>query len=76
MILELLISLALGIISGIITGITPGIHVNLVSVLVLSFSSVLLQITSPIILAVYIISLAITHTFLDSLPSMPVAVSS
>src|SRR3989344_534907 len=70
MILELLISLALGIISGIITGITPGIHVNLVSVLVLSFSSVLLQITSPLILAVYIISLAITHTFLDSLPSI------
>ena len=70
MILELLISLALGIISGIFTGITPGIHVNLVSVLVLSFSSVLLQITSPLILAVYIISLAITHTFLDSLPSI------
>lgn len=53
-----------------LTGLIPGIHVNLVSVLVLSFSALLLTITSPLVLAVFIISLAITHTFLDALPSI------
>lgn len=67
---EIIIALVLGIITGIITGLTPGIHINLVSLLVLSFSPFLLQITSPVVLGVYIISLAIVHTFLDALPSI------
>src|SRR3989338_4022853 len=54
---EVLAALGLGIISGIITGLIPGIHVNLVSVLMISFSAVLLDLVSPLILAVYIISL-------------------
>jgi len=65
-----IIALILGTLSGIITGLIPGIHVNLISVLILSFSTILLTITSPLVVAVYIISLAITHTFLDSLPSI------
>ncbi len=69
-IIEILIALLLGVLTGIITGITPGIHINLVSLLVLSSAPFLLQITSPIVLGVYIISLAITHTFLDALPSI------
>jgi len=67
---NILIALILGISAGIITGLVPGIHVNLVSVLLISFSAVLLTYTSPILLAVFIISLAITHTFLDSIPSI------
>src|SRR3989344_2824650 len=67
---EILVALLLGVLSGIFTGITPGIHVNLVSVLVLTFSPFLLRITSPLVLGGYIISLAITHTFLDVLPSI------
>ncbi|MBR9683181.1 hypothetical protein GOV03_01440 [Candidatus Woesearchaeota archaeon] len=70
MFLEVIIALVLGVLAGTITGLIPGIHVNLISVLVLSFSALLLQITSPIVLGVFIISLAITHTFLDSLPSI------
>src|SRR3989344_1756356 len=70
MLLEILVALALGVLSGIITGLIPGIHVNLVSVLLVSFSSVLLVYTSPIVLAVFIIALAITHTFLDAIPSI------
>ena len=70
MFLEVAIALLLGIGTGIITGITPGLHVNLVSVIVLSLSGVLLYFTSPIELGVYIIALAITHTFLDALPSI------
>ncbi|MDP3698093.1 MAG: tripartite tricarboxylate transporter permease [Nanoarchaeota archaeon] len=70
MLLEVLVALALGVLCGIITGLVPGIHVNLVSVLLISFSAVLLTYTSPIVLAVFIISLAITHTFLDAIPSI------
>lgn len=70
MVLELLVSLLLGVLSGIITGLVPGIHINLVSVLMISSSALLLDIVPPLTLAVYIISLAITHTFLDALPSI------
>ena len=70
MILEIFLALFLGVLSGIITGLVPGIHVNLVSVLLVSFSAVLLTYTSPLVLAVFIISLAITHTFLDAIPSI------
>ena len=70
MILEIFLALFLGVLCGIITGLVPGIHVNLVSVLLVSFSAVLLTYTSPLVLAVFIISLAITHTFLDAIPSI------
>ena len=70
MILEIFLALFLGVLCGIVTGLVPGIHVNLVSVLLISFSAVLLTYTSPIVLAVFIISLAITHTFLDAIPSI------
>lgn len=53
-----------------LTGLTPGVHVNLVSVLLISVSGYLLGIASPITLAVFIIAMAITHTFLDSIPSI------
>ena len=65
-----LAALVLGVNAGIITGLFPGVHVNMVSVLLISFSPLLLTITSPIVLAVFIISLAITHTFLDTIPSI------
>lgn len=68
--LEIILALLLGLLTGIITGITPGLHVNLVSILVLSASPFLLQFTNPVVLGVYLISLAITHTFLDALPSI------
>lgn len=70
MLFEIFLALFLGILCGIFTGLIPGIHVNLVSVLLVSFSAVLLTYTSPIVLAVFIISLAITHTFLDAIPSI------
>lgn len=67
---EIILALILGLAAGCVTGLIPGIHVNLISVLVLSFSVILLQVVSPVTLAVFIISLAITHSFLDSLPSI------
>ena len=70
MIIEILIAIILGCLAGIITGITPGIHINLVSVLLLSASPILLNYTSPLILAVFILSMAIMHTFTDAIPSI------
>ena len=68
--IEIVIALVLGVGTGIITGLAPGIHVNLVSLLILSSAAFLLQITTPAALGTFIISLAITHTFLDALPSI------
>jgi putative membrane protein len=70
MFLGIVISVVLGVFCGIFTGLFPGIHVNLISVLLLSLSPVLLGFTTALNLCVFIISLAITHSFLDSLPSI------
>lgn len=70
MLIEILIAVLLGVIVGCITGITPGLHVNMVSILVLSFSPLLLTFTSPIVIGVFIICLAMTQTFMDALPSI------
>jgi len=67
---DIIISVLLGSLIGVITGVTPGLHVNMVSLLLLSFSPLLLQFTTPIVLCVFIISLAMTQTFLDALPSV------
>ena len=70
MIWQLLIAIMIGILCGIVTGLTPGIHINLVSVLIVSLSSVFLEYTSALFLATIIISMGVTHTFLDSIPSI------
>ena len=70
MFLEFLIAALLGILAGIITGLIPGIHINLVSLLVVSLSAYLLGIFSPVSLGIFIISMAITHTFLDVIPAI------
>jgi putative membrane protein len=60
----------LGILIGIFTGICPGIHVNLVAATLLTVSPFLLTFLEPLSLAVFIISLAVTHSFLDTIPSI------
>ena len=70
LILELSIAIFAGIIAGTFTGLTPGIHINLVSILLLSASGYLLGFLQPITLAVFIIAMAVTHTYLDALPSI------
>lgn len=66
----ILIALLAGSLCGIVTGIVPGIHVNLVSVILISLGPLLLKVATPLQLAVFIISLAIIHTFLDAIPSI------
>ena len=69
MLLQLILALLLGLLAGTFTGLLPGIHINLVaSLLVLNidrFGSI-----EPITLAAFIVSMSITHTFLDFLPSI------
>ncbi len=70
MFIEILIAIACGVASGIFTGLVPGLHVNLVvAVVVSSVGGVFAGI--PVgFLVVGIISLALTHSFLDSIPSI------
>jgi putative membrane protein len=70
MLLQIIIAILLGIFIGIFTGITPGIHVNLVAATLLALSPVLLKFTAPLTLAVFIMALAVTHSFLDTIPSI------
>jgi len=67
---ELLIAIIIGVIFGIITGLTPGIHINLVAALLIASSAFFLGFTSVIALCCFIISMSITHTFLDTIPSV------
>lgn len=68
MILELAIAILFGVLAGTISGTIPGIHINLISAIMVS------QIDkipfSPIGSVIFIASLAITHTFLDFIPSI------
>lgn len=67
---QILLWLFIGIFFGIITGLTPGIHINLISLILLSMAPALLGFTSPISLGAFIIGMAVTHTFLDSIPGI------
>ncbi len=70
MFLEILLAIALGVSAGIFTGLTPGIHINLVSLLVLSAAPFLSRFFPLPALACFIIAMSVTHTFLDSIPSI------
>jgi len=70
MLIPFIIALFLGIIAGTFTGLIPGIHINLIAIIILSISSTILKTTNPLILSIFIISMAITHTFLDFIPSI------
>lgn len=70
MLLELFLAITLGIIFGTITGLTPGIHINLIGAILLSLSAFFLNLTSPIIIVIFVVSMSITHTFIDFIPSI------
>lgn len=59
----------IGLTLGTITGLAPGVHVNMVAALILSSATFLLPHFSPLTLSIAIVAMAVTHTFLDTLPS-------
>ena len=71
MLIEILVILFAGVIAGTFTGLIPGIHVNLIGAILISLTatSTLYQI-NPIYIVVVIVSMAITHTFVDFIPSV------
>lgn len=68
--IEFLVFTLVGCVFGIITGLTPGIHINLVAIILLTVSPFLFKHFSPVSVACLIISMSITHTFLDFIPSI------
>ncbi|MFC1648829.1 tripartite tricarboxylate transporter permease [Nanoarchaeota archaeon] len=68
--LQYAIAILAGILSGIVTGLTPGIHINLVSLIVVSTAAFLLNYFSLISLACFIIAMSVTHSFLDAIPGI------
>jgi putative membrane protein len=68
-IIQIILSILIGILFGIITGITPGIHVNLVCAALLSIIPLVGTYFSPLPICAFIASLAVTHSFLDTIPS-------
>ncbi len=71
MFLELLGFIFLGIGVGILTGLIPGIHVNSVCFILLSsFPLLISDGISSLSIAALVISMAITHTILDFIPSI------
>ncbi len=66
---EIIIALFIGIFFGVCSGLFPGIHINLVAAFLLAsigyFSGI-----EGIVLVVFIVAMAITHTFIDFIPSV------
>ncbi len=53
------------------TGLFPGIHINLVSAALLALvSGGILAGVEPLVLAIFVVAMAITHTFVDFIPSV------
>ncbi len=69
MLIEIFIAILIGILLGTFTGLTPGIHINLVAATTLALSPKLLEYFPAIYISTVLISMAITHTFLDVLPT-------
>jgi putative membrane protein len=70
MILEFIIALLLGISAGVVTGLIPGIHINLVGIILVAIISKLFLNIQDVFIIAFIVAMAITHTFLDFIPSI------
>ncbi len=69
-ILQIILALFLGILAGIFTGLMPGIHINFVALLISASAVFWLNYVDSVVLVVFIISMSITHAFLDFVPSI------
>lgn len=69
MLLEFIAAVLVGILAGIFTGLFPGIHINLVAAFLIS-SLGFFDFVAPLALVSFIVSMAITHTFIDFIPGI------
>jgi|SRR3989344_5064334 len=70
MLIEIILFLLLGILFGVITGLIPGIHINMIGTLIVSSSLFIIAEIDVIYLIVFIVSMSITHVFVDFIPSI------
>src|SRR3989344_4817831 len=70
MLIQILLAIFAGTFFGVFTGLIPGIHVNLIGVFLISLSSTLLFNINPLYLVIFIVAIAITHIFIDFIPSI------
>ena len=70
MLIQILLAVFLGILAGTLTGLIPGIHINLIGIFILSLTATFLGTINPIYIVAFITAMAITHTFLDFIPSV------
>ncbi|MBT4175205.1 hypothetical protein HOE07_06010, partial [archaeon] len=68
MLFEIILAAFCGIGLGIVTGLIPGVHINLVAVLLFALAG--LGYVNPFMICITIICTAVTHTFLDTIPSV------
>jgi putative membrane protein len=62
------VAVLLGILTGTVTGLIPGLHVNLVVFMIVSaFGSLAID---PVLLSMYIVSTAVTQSYLDFVPAI------
>lgn len=70
MLLQILLAILLGILFGTISGLIPGIHINLIGIFIVSLSATFLLNINPVYFVIFISAMAITHTFVDFIPSV------
>ncbi|MFW6282985.1 MAG: tripartite tricarboxylate transporter permease [Minisyncoccales bacterium] len=70
MLIEIALAIFLGILFGTITGLIPGIHINLIGGILTSSALGFFGFFLDIPLVIFISSMAITHTFVDFIPSV------
>ncbi|MEK6977366.1 MAG: tripartite tricarboxylate transporter permease [Candidatus Hydrothermarchaeota archaeon] len=68
--LQVLLAALVGILLGTITGLTPGLHVNTLVALMVASLPFLLGILPLYALVALIVAMAVTHTFVDYIPSI------
>ncbi len=72
LIFYLFLALLIGVLAGTFSGLMPGIHINLISALLIALipAAAFLSNLEPIVLVVFLVAMAITHTFIDYIPSV------
>ena len=67
--INIILAAIIGSLLGVITGIIPGVHVNLLATIIVALSSLYLGIFSPLTISIFILAIAISHTFCKAIPA-------
>src|SRR3989344_802952 len=67
--IELFMAMVIGLCFGVFTGLAPGIHSNLVTTLLISLFPTI-SFLSPFTAAIFVITLAMTHTLVEFIPTI------